>query len=186
MTSSRLPAVLARLPAQRDVAANAVAYESHGAILVVADGPEALPVARRLAADHPVVLVAPQTTVQQATADPDHAGLRVADGRVLALQGWLGNFQAEFMMNDAAAASSLQLADRGVPFDLVLDLSVTPVIQRSVQPLGYFAVREPESVALAEAVIRQLVGRTQPQRAKRSYYFCLSYCNRLFQNPIAA
>lgn len=159
MTSSRLPAVLTRLSAQHDVPVNAVTYESHGVTLVLADGPEALAVARRLAADHPVILVAPQTTIQQATAGTDHIDLRVAQGRVEALQGWLGNFRADVMMNDAAAAASLQLADKGVTFDLVLDLSATPVIQQSVRPLGYFAAREPESIARAEDAVRQLVGR---------------------------
>lgn len=159
MTASRLPAVLTRLPAQHGVPGSAVTYESHGATLVVADGPEALPVALRLAADHPVTLVAPQATVQQAAVGADYIDLRVTQGRVVALQGWLGNFKADVIMNNAAASASLPSADKGVTFDLVLDLSATPVIQRSVRPLGYFAAREPESVAQAEAAVRQLVGR---------------------------
>ena len=164
MQASNFPAALARLPAQRAVPANAVTYESHGLILVAADGLEALPVARRLAADHPVVLVAPQTVTQQATAGSDHINLRVANGRVLAIKGWLGNFQVEFMMNDAVAQASLQIADESGTFDLVLDLSAAPVIQRSVMPLGYFTAREPESIARAEDTLRQLVGRFSKPR----------------------
>lgn len=62
------------------------------------------------------------------------------------LEGWLGSFVAQF-------------GSHQVPLDLVLDLSVEPVINSKVPPLGYFAPGQ-DGQALAEALqqLPDLVG----------------------------
>lgn len=173
MISSRLPAVLVRRSEPSAPTADEVGYESRGLTLLVADGPKALPIARRLAADQPVVLVAPQTIEQQVIEETEKVDLQIISGRVLALHGWLGAFHGEFVSGDAGATAPLEAQGRGRAFDLVLDLSATPVIQRSVLPLGYFAPRGPGSIARAEATIRQLAGYFVK---RRYFHYSLDLC----------
>ena len=110
-----------------------VSYRAPGMLLVTGRADVVAPLLRRLPADvNPLAVV---TGTMPRDAPP--RAVRVIPGRVVAVSGWLGRFEATVAGRDGAV--DLAPFGPGDGFDLVLDLSEPPLISRAVLPPGYFA-----------------------------------------------
>ncbi|MGF1659303.1 MAG: 4Fe-4S binding protein [Rubrimonas sp.] len=136
----------ARLTPVRDGDAplGGVLYRAEDRVLVLADGPEGLEVARLLGPDREATLVAPGLDGGDAEA------VRRIPGRVAGLKGWLGAFLAHV----ARDADSHPVAH---PADVVIDLQAAPAIAAAIPPLGYLRAR-PEDAEAVAAQARALKG----------------------------
>ncbi|MGZ5199051.1 MAG: 4Fe-4S binding protein [Telluria sp.] len=134
-------AAMHELPAADEVPA--VRYHSRGRVLVVGNTAHALAHADRLAQLLPVTLL---------LTDADPAALpareyTVSAPRAVAVAGWLGAFEARWQAAGQAA--------RQDTFDLVLDLSASPLITSHQHPHGYYAPG-PDAAARVAAVAELL------------------------------
>jgi ferredoxin len=130
-------AAMQELPAPDQ--ADTVAYRSAGKVLVVGNTAHALPHADRLAQALPVTLL---------LTDADAGALPVRDYAVLApravaVAGWLGAFEARWQAAGQAPGQG--------SFDLVLDLSASPLIATHQHPHGYY-FPGPDDAARSAAV----------------------------------
>jgi ferredoxin len=124
-----------------------VSYRSEGRVLVVGNGAPALSHADRLAAALPVTLLLTD-------ADPGQLPARaypVFAPRAVAVAGWLGAFEARWQAAGAPAQQGR--------FDLVLDLSASPLIATHQHPHGYYAPGADEAACNAAAAeLLEMVG----------------------------
>ncbi len=139
-----------------------VAYHSHGRVLVIDDGSEALAAAQRLGADLDCTLLVNATGSVAPTPAREKA-VRVVHADLIELDGHLGAFRAQV----AAGGKTFDLAvSLGIDaFDLVLDLGDPPRLTADVLPPGYYAPGASETdleAALAE--IPTLVGEFEKPR----------------------
>jgi ferredoxin len=134
-------AAMQELPEPDEVAT--VSYRSTGKALVVGNAAQALGHADRLAQALPVTLLLTD-------ADPASLPARqypVFAPRAVAVAGWLGAFEARWQ-------AAGQAAQQG-SFDLVLDLSASPLIATHQHPHGYYAPG-PDEAACSAAVAELL------------------------------
>jgi len=117
-------------------AIESVTYRSAGRVLVIGSVEAAAAAARQLGDALDATLLVPA----EAPGEPGwNAGMQVLRGSG-SLTGYLGHFSLSLAGEEEGAAV----------FDLVLDLGETPMIDRQVSPVGYYASRGDE-VKLAEA-----------------------------------
>lgn len=122
-------AAAAALPDPEPV--SSISYQSSGRTLIIGAAQDVAPWAEGLSARLPVtvlLLADPAAGAEAANAPPRlypvHRAQRVH------VDGWLGNFDAVWEADGEVARGS---------FDLVLDLSLAPVIGKHEKPPGYFA-----------------------------------------------
>jgi ferredoxin len=149
------------MPGNASGEAYGVSYYSRGALLVACDGPFDPAPLYQVELPRPPLVVSP---VRLALA-PGRNRIRCVQGRVTGLHGWLGAFRPLFQ-ELAAGTPERPGANRDGTFDLVIDLSARPLIERSVAPFGYFAPRGHEQFAGAVAQAAELVG----DFSKRKYF----------------
>ena len=157
VTASPCLASLTPLAANAGVAPDVVVFESRGVVLVIGDGPAIDASVRALAGALKVVAFAPGYTEFEA----GRASVTVVGGRVVSLSGVFGSFRAQAATPGGGSADIGKFSPNADgSFDLVLDLSGTPLLTRSIAPLGYFAP-QCDQAALADAMdeLRRLVGR---------------------------
>lgn len=132
-----------------------VDYHSTGRLLIISENPIDLDLLAAAGLPGPTVLIVPHTVPRQAI--PPDVDARWLRGRVSGLQGWLGQFKAEFV---DVLDDDLQRAtgNRAARFDLVIDLAQQPLLTRSVLPFGYFAPQSTDHLWQALAQCRQWVG----------------------------
>ncbi|GAB3428211.1 4Fe-4S binding protein [Massilia solisilvae] len=128
-------AAMSALPEPDEVPS--VTYRSAGRVLVVGNAAHALLHADRLAQSLPVTLL---LTDAEAGGLPARA-YPVFAPRAVAVAGWLGAFEARWQ---AAGQASQQGS-----FDLVLDLSASPLIATHQHPHGYYAPGQSEDARRA-------------------------------------
>ncbi len=134
-------------------ATSLVAYRSNGHLLII--GAEADAVAARERVPDGLACTLLSTTNAVASADDS-----IYRARLISLRGHLGAFVAEV---DGGNKRTINLAEaNGIEsscFDLVLDLSPSPLITSAVPPPGYFAPAA-DTTALDDAIaqIPELVG----------------------------
>lgn len=132
-----------------------VSYRSRGTILIVCDGRfDTIPL-HEVGMPGPTVLVS--TDPFSPANAPGDMDMRHVHGRVTNLRGWLGDFTFELADASENDARGISPAGDGT-FDMVIDLSATPLIERSIPPLGYFAPRDSDELASALEECRNLVG----------------------------
>lgn len=162
MTASPCLAALSPLAPNASVAPDVVAFESRGAVLVIGDGPAIATVVDALSGSMKVVAFAPGFTEFKSGG----ASVTVVGGRVVSLSGVFGAFRAQAATPGGGSADVGKFSPNAdETFDLVLDLSGTPLVSGSIAPLGYFAPQGNQT-ALAGALdeLRRLVGRfTKPK-----------------------
>ena len=131
-------AALSALPAPEPVPA--VSMNAEGHLLIVGDADVALGWAERLAGQRQVTVLALGNA--NATVDPENEAIfTVEPAAEVRLTGHLGAFVASWQSAGASKNAS---------FDVVLDLSPTPLLQRVELPPGYAAPgRDPLDQALA-------------------------------------
>jgi len=157
VTASPCLAALTPLAPNASVAPDVVAFESRGVVLVIGDGPAIAAAVGALVGALKVVAFAPGYTEFGA----GRGSVTVVGGRVVSLTGALGAFRAQAATPGGGSADIGKFSPNADgTFDLVLDLSNTPLLSGSIAPLGYFAPQA-DHVALADAMseLRRLVGR---------------------------
>jgi ferredoxin len=157
VTATRRLASLAPLAPNASVAPDAVVFQSRGVVLVIGDGPAITTSVSALAKALKVVAFAPGL----AGIDAGSGSVTAVGGRVLSLSGALGAFHAQAATPGGGSADIGRFSPNADgTFDLVLDLSGTPLLTRSIAPLGYFAPQgDQAALAHAMAELRRLVGR---------------------------
>ena len=108
-----------------------IEFESRGRLLIIGSGEAVSAVAAHC---QPLTISACLTDSATVTSDD----VTLLAGELDSLTGWLGEFDAV-------------IAGQTLRFDLVLDLSDSPILKQKVSPLGYFAPGENQQ-ALAEAL----------------------------------
>ncbi len=138
-----------------------VNYYSRGAILLICDSPPAPGFLQEHGAYGPMVVVAPRPL--EIGPAPDVPRIEYVQGRVAELRGWLGAFRPVFA--DLAAGTPQRLGpNRDGTFDVVIDLSAAPMLDRSVPPPGYFAPRDATELRSALGRAGELKGSfTKPK-----------------------
>lgn len=139
-----------------------VEYRSSGELLIVdrfrsvGDERRALDLAKTLSAHLrcTVFLAGLAPTAAREPIEPELVakGVTVAVGRLVRLDGHLGQFVATLGTNDGEVSLAQHLGRTREHFDLVLDLTVPPHFRQDLAPLGYFAPGEDEQ-ALRRAVV---------------------------------
>ena len=156
MSTSDCAASLSRLDDQAPAQRQGVTYQSHGALLIVADAPFDTSPLDEIGVPGPTVVV--WNGARGAASGTGDSRIRYVEGRIAALSGWLGEFTYEVAsVHQRAAQASGPGSAR--TFDLIIDFSGSPLIERSVPPLGYFAPRTPEALRGALKRCQDLVGR---------------------------
>ena len=140
-----------------------VVYRSAGSLLVIADG--SIDAARVLEQPLPAGTVLALAQPGGFDANESDGRVRILNAGVSRLEGWLGRFRPAFVRSGIPVSAPLDAPGDGT-FDLVIDLSSEPLIQRSVPPIGYFAPRDGEGLAAALEGCRRLVG----EFAKPKYF----------------
>ena len=156
MASNRCVASLTKISTETLHSAQGVSYRSQGSLLIVCDAPFDLAPLHEVGVPGPTVLVWEGPAAP--AARPGDSEIRCVQGRVTALSGWLGEFSFELASVSRGAAQGSGPGGART-FDLVIDLSASPLIERSVPPLGYFAPRTPAGLASALEQCKDLVGR---------------------------
>ncbi len=115
----------------------AINYVSHGRLLIIGELEQALPWARLLSDTLQVEVLATDEAIL-----PPASPITVHVGQVESLHGWLGAFKVDWQTDNST-------------YDLVLDLSPTPLFQMHQPPQGYF--RLADNAMSAAYVAKELV-----------------------------
>lgn len=118
-----------------------VRYNSRGVLLVIGDRSDAIAAARRLPPSLRVVII----TADRSTDETEPPGVNVIQGRVVAVSGFLGRFRVMAAGPDGPLDVGPFSANADGCFDIVLDLSPSPLISTEVFPPGYHAPRGSEA-----------------------------------------
>ncbi|QAU34967.1 4Fe-4S binding protein [Janthinobacterium sp. 17J80-10] len=119
-----------------------VTYASSGRTLVIGRAADAMPLAALLSPQLAVsVLLVADADGAVAGISPPAYGFPVHAGRDVRITGWLGAFKASWQSADALAGNTPAHDGGGAggTFDLILDLSPTPLLTQHQPPQGYFA-----------------------------------------------
>jgi ferredoxin len=151
---------LGELPEMDEVAA--VTYRSSGRVLVVGNTAHALPYADRLAQALPVTLLLTDAD----PADLPARAYQLFAPRAVAVAGWLGAFEARWQCAG-------QQPQQG-RFDLVLDLSASPLVTTHQHPHGYYApgADEAERNAAAEDLLGMVGDFEKPKYFRYKERLC--------------
>lgn len=143
-----------------------VNYRSDGYALIIgpaAAADAALQVLAVCAELHICVLVTDST--QLAGTVEEAEGVRRVHGRPVGLTGYLGRFEVQTGSQPLSTALQLSLPGAKPAFDLVLDLTETPLIDNEVPPPGYYAPRgSGPALRAALAELPALVGEFEKPR----------------------
>lgn len=136
-----------------------VIYRSRGAVLVIGASLAAAEAARELARRAPRLRIALFAPGSGALKDLPPS-IRAVGGRIVSLQGCLGNFSASVRVaQDKVEDAGIFSGNADRRFDLVLDLGREPLLRHSALPYGYYAPGD-DAAALVYALesLPQLVG----------------------------
>lgn len=139
-------------------ATSIIDFRSNGHCLIVGDADTALSLAAQLTTLKCTIASVDPTlsTMEKRLTDN---GITVFHVPSLTLDGYLGAFSA-LVENDTATPTSLAVSaylESGA-FDLVLDLSNTPLMAASLPPLGYFRGHSDVNLQLAMEALPDLLG----------------------------
>lgn len=161
MKDSGFSPILTPLAPGTSASGDGVVYRSAGSLLVISDG--SIDAARVLEQPLPAGTVLASSQPAEIDVKKNDDQVQTVYAEVSRLDGWLGRFQPTFVSPGTPLSLPLDLPGDGT-FDLVIDLSSKPLITHSVTPIGYFAPRETEGLALALEQCRRLVGTfTKPK-----------------------
>lgn len=160
MSAGHCIATLTPIVPNTPAPADAVLFESRGAVLILGDDAGIEDTVNAVAQNHRTAVFAPGI-------DELRFGPRVTavGTRVSALHGRFGAFRAEVRGPDGPKDIGAASPNRDGLFDLVLDLGRQPLITAAVAPLGYFAPGEDAAARQATVdALRTLVGAfTKPR-----------------------
>ncbi len=134
---------------------SSVSYHSDGSLLIIGSTTDhALAAAEQLKSVMSCTILLPPGPDEGNTheiARKIPAGLKVVTHRLTELKGFLGHFVALVTTEQGDANLARILSNERDDFDLVLDLTVSPMIRSEVLPPGYYAPRA-DAQALAGAL----------------------------------
>ncbi|MEJ2760414.1 MAG: 4Fe-4S dicluster domain-containing protein [Gammaproteobacteria bacterium] len=160
-------AVVDLLPAGEGV--RHVSYSSAGQLLVIAPA-DAAAVGERLPR-HPAPVILTNSGQQEVI---DGSTARVIRGQALTVAGHLGRFRVIASVGDREVDLGRTCGTDTACFDLVLDLSAVPLLQRPVLPPGYFAPGT-DPAALDQA-LDSLVGLVGDFEKPRYFHYRQDLC----------
>jgi ferredoxin len=149
--------------------ASLVEYRSAGELLIIdqfrslGDQDRALELAKQLSEPLRCTVfiggLAPTGATERVDGDLAAKGIKLAVGRMAALTGHLGQFEATIGTGDGEVNLARHLGRGRQHFDLVLDLSTPPHFRQDVAPLGYYAPQEnAQALERALAELPDMVG----------------------------
>lgn len=129
---------LASLVALEATPTSLVTYQSHGLLAVIGPEEAALGAVRALAGRLPATVLVPGAS----RPDPGSSeGVVVVRGGVPEVSGRLGRFSVNLGTPEGPVALVEAAGLAAEHFDLVLDLSETPLVDYEIPPVGYYAPR---------------------------------------------
>ncbi len=159
--NGRARAVALQAHRPEDSGVGTVSFRSRGHLLIIGHPAEAASCARALLpALHCILLVPPGS--RRAVEIPPDALL--VEGRVSHLAGHLGGFEVRIDTAGGTLNPGGWFAPGGGAVDLILDLGESPVLDREMPPLGYYAPRGPQALEQALHELRELVGEFEKPR----------------------
>ncbi|MBI3376682.1 MAG: 4Fe-4S binding protein [Betaproteobacteria bacterium] len=149
--------MLSRLAPGASIAPDAILLESRGTVLVIGGDAAMTEFVSALAQSLKVVVFAPGIRALEGVPE----SVTAVGGRVVSLSGTFGTFRAQAAVPEGGSRDIGGFsANADGSFDLILDLSATPLLSGSVTPLGYFASHgDQAALAAAAAELSRLVGR---------------------------
>ncbi len=143
---------LERVRSMQPSATSAVGYRSAGRLLIIGDAAKAIPLAKRLRGQLRCTVLPLQTPARaEISIRGRDDGIRVIIAKPAGIDGYLGDFTVTVHDQDAVIDLAQRLGPRDGSFDLVLDLTTPPHIDREMNPPGYFAPRD-DAAALDRAL----------------------------------
>ena len=148
-------------------ATSQIQYVSQGYCLIIGDAARALEFAAPLAATgFTVVQIDSNLTTPEKQLTT--AGVAVFKVPELQLSGYLGAYSARVPTRSISQSDALDLAvsvyrESGY-FDLILDLSETPLMPMRLAPFGYFHATSDEQITAAVAALAELTGEFEKPR----------------------
>ncbi|MDZ7842763.1 MAG: 4Fe-4S binding protein, partial [Gammaproteobacteria bacterium] len=155
MSPNHCVATLTRLSTDTAHQGTGVSYRSRGTLLIVCDGRFDASLLHEVGLPGPTVVVSTGPLSHEDV--PGDMDMCHVQGRVTNLRGWLGEFSLDLAGASESDARGISPHGDG-NFDMVIDLSASPLIERSVPPFGYFAPRDANELASALEECRNLVG----------------------------
>ena len=136
-----------------------VVYRSRGMALVIGESASAADAARELLKRAPKLRIALFAPGAGGVKDLP-PGITVVGGRIVSLQGHLGQFSASVRVAvDKVEDAGIFSANEDRRFDLVLDLCRVPLLRQTVLPHGYYAPGDdPAALVRALDSLPQLLG----------------------------
>ncbi len=137
-----------------------VSYEVRRCLLLVGPGEPVFEIARALRHRFDVVAV-----IDGPRPPSRLLGVSVVAARLVSLNGYLGRFCAEAHGADGQPIDlSRKSSNDDGYFDLVMDLSATPVLDQPILPLGYLRPVDPSHYEMALADLPALTGEVRKPR----------------------
>ncbi|GLP97550.1 4Fe-4S binding protein [Paraferrimonas sedimenticola] len=161
-----------------------VSYTTEGNVLIIGAEDLARLAAERLSAMNQLTILATESISCQ---DDDHLEkvMNAAEGvptyyaKLENVKGFLGQFQAQVILEDGQHAELSKVSIRKPHFDLILDLSIEPVINLEMLPPGYLYVGQ-DAAKLDDAIeqLPNLIGEfSKPRYIKVNAEICAHYRN---------
>lgn len=158
-------AALEILNAKPRTATAVVTYEAQNSLLIVVDDEaRARSLVEALAGDglHCTFLVSEPGRDRIRLGDLD--GLDLVEARVAHFEGYLGKFLLRISEDGEPRNLARTVGHDREDFDLVLDLSASPLCPAAIPPPGYFAPRSDDALKDALAVLPEMVGEFDKPR----------------------
>ena len=142
---------------------SAVSYIAQNSVLIIGDGERALAVAVHLGEQMNCTVVpssaASHTHLNTSTDNQTLDDVNVVSVTMTALSGYLGQFVATVSSPKGELNLAKQISPQRDTFDLVLDLSIPPMLDHEVCPPGYYAPgNDPTALEAALSEIPEMVG----------------------------
>lgn len=137
-----------------------VSYEVRRSLLLVGPGKPVFEIARALRHRFNVVAV-----IDGPRPRSRLLGVSVVAARLVSLSGYLGRFSAEAHEADGQSIDlSRKSGNDDGYFDLVIDLSATPILDQPIAPLGYLRPVDPSHYEVALGELPALTGEVRKPR----------------------
>ena len=132
-----------------------VTYQSQGRLVIIGPEEAAFAAAQRLGEAVPCTLLAPS---DERPEPAKQAGRVIVRGGRPQLEGRLGRFSVNLETPDGTVSLAEASGSAAPFFDLVLDLSASPLMPHEVPPVGYYAGHGEKSLERALAEIPEMSG----------------------------
>lgn len=134
-----------------------IVYESEGHCLIIGQPEPALAAASRLVGLS-LTLVTIDAGLSKLDKQLTDTGLALYSAVELRLDGYLGAFNAVAVSGESSLDLAVSQAIESGSFDLVLDLSATPLLRQRLAPFGYLHAPDDDALEAAIQNLPELIG----------------------------